>query len=255
MSSTYDFSDHNYDENNLQQLIDICSNRASLDAVEGKVVNFIENLSSFIQAISVKDAISQSLACNLIDILLNSESSEVLSRFHKVLPKIVKICLNLAESKSSDSSTHYSLNLLLCLTSNLKGSLIQTSNIRDLCKSYLYHPQHLHLASQILATLFSHDNSQLWISNWQLVILDYYKTISYFDMVRINEINNDSTNNNNNNNDTFMNDKEFLELIRQDKHQMTRSEGVLSNLESLALGLTNTLVQVCHSFNYKYLYY
>lgn len=240
--SAFEFTGNVYGKNEIRQLISICSNQASLELAEGRILNFIENLSTFIQVVSTKDLSSQSVVPILIDTLLNSNSNEIYARFLKVLPKIVRICLNLSESdkiKSYENVT-YSLNVLLCLVCNLKRNMVQLNAISELCKSLLCQHQYIELAGDILANSFSNENASQWNEYWDMVASDLARVVSHFNFITV-------TNDefikfqSGEENASFIGNKRFDELIRIHNIQMV---GSIESLEALACGLTRTLVQV-----------
>ena len=87
--SEFEFTGNEYSEYDIRQLISVCYKRGSLDLNEGRIVNFVENISSFIQVVSTKDSSCQSAAFILIDTLLKSNSNETL-KSNDVLNRVLR---------------------------------------------------------------------------------------------------------------------------------------------------------------------
>ena len=245
--SEFEFMGNDCSEYDIRQLISVCCKRGSLDLNEGRIVNFVENISSFIQVVSTKDSSCQSAAFILIDTLLKSNSNEIHTRLLKVLPKVIRICLNLAESdkeNSNENAVTYSLNVLLCLVCNLKGNMVQLNAIRELCKSLLHKHQYLELVGDILANSFANENSTQWNAHWDMIASDLARVVSHFNFVDFAVMSDDEKKRLPADGEeiaSFIGKKRFDELIRTRSSQMI---GSMESLEALACGLTHTLTQV-----------
>ena len=132
--------------------------------VEGRLYPIIDRLPSLLESVAGSTEESDGFLELLIS-LMSSESEELLSRIHKILPKLTACACRLCDK---DATLSFGLSTLTIFSESRSRMLLNPSatSIRRVCLSAIDHPILYPISAHLLAIQNSTETPENWMLQW-----------------------------------------------------------------------------------------